>query len=187
MVRLTKIYTRGGDRGKTSLTGGLRVDKHNIRVEAYGSVDETNAFIALIALYEPKTKQIIQHIQQDLFDLGADLSTPIQAQDNQGKALRITQKQIDYLEKTIDHINSKLEPLTSFILPGGSAASTYCHIARTVARRAERQISRLAARQKINPLCLIYINRLSDLLFVMGRYWDNNDTGEILWEAGKHT
>lgn len=186
MVRLTKIYTRGGDQGKTSLTGGKRVDKHDPQVEAYGTVDEVNAHLSLIALHAPETIDITHHLQQDLFDLGADLSTPLPPASVADPALRIQQAQIDYLEQTIDRLNAALSPLTSFVLPGGTAASTYCHIARTVARRAERQTSKLASEQPINPLALIYLNRLSDLLFVMARYFNDQGKRDILWQPGKN-
>lgn len=181
MVKLTKIYTRGGDRGQTSLGGGNRVDKHDLRVAAYGEVDEANAAIGM-ARYHTKDEadDMLARIQNDLFDLGADLCTP----DETEGSLRITPSQVKRLETEIDAINANLETLTSFILPGGSRAAGLLHLARTITRRAERSITKLAAREQVNPSAVKYINRLSDHLFVLGRQLNDNGQLDVLWRPG---
>ncbi len=186
MVKLTKIYTRGGDGGKTSLSDGSRLVKHDLRISAYGTVDEANAVIGLVRLHttdNAKVDALLARIQNDLFDLGADLATPGEEYSD-GKSLRIIQEQIDRLEREIDIMNADLAPLNSFILPGGSAASAYLHLARTVARRAERLISEASDHVALNPLALKYCNRLSDLLFVLGRKLNDNGTKDVLWVPG---
>ena len=184
MVKLTKIYTRGGDDGMTSLSNGSRLPKHDARIAAYGTVDEASACIGLVRLHtKGAADDILQRIQNDLFDLGADLATPGENFDDP-KALRIVQSQIDRLEQEIDKINADLQPLNSFILPGGTPAAAYLHLARTVTRRAERLISEAAANLPINPLALKYCNRLSDLLFVLGRHLNDNGAKDVLWVPG---
>ncbi len=181
MVKLNKIYTRTGDKGDTGLIGGARRPKYDLRVEAYGTVDETNAAIGLARLYTKGAHdEMLKRIQHDLFDTGADLATPYTAGTD--KALRITDVQVKRLEKEIDALNAKLSPLNSFVLPGGTAASAHLHLARTVARRAERIICALATAEKINPVSIKYINRLSDFLFVMARIANSNGDKDVLWE-----
>jgi len=192
MVKLTRIYTRGGDKGLTSLGRGERVAKHDMRVEAYGTVDETNSVVGLArAVIERTVKNdahrkhvddMLARIQNDLFDLGADLST-VAAKRGQ-PALRIVAAQVERLEHEIDAMNGALEPLNSFILPGGSEASAWLHLGRTVARRAERRMTQLAVKQKVNPEAIKYINRLSDHLFVLGRRLNGNGASDVLWVPG---
>ncbi|MCK5041595.1 MAG: cob(I)yrinic acid a,c-diamide adenosyltransferase [Sphingomonadales bacterium] len=187
MVKLTKIYTRGGDKGETSLSNGERVAKDDIRVEAYGAVDETNAAIGIACLYvSSDTKKMLQAIQNDLFDLGADLSTPIEDGEEDGESgkLRITDAQVTRLEQEIDQMNANLEDLTSFILPGGSEAASYLHLARTICRRAERCAITQQQQHKINPSAIKYLNRLSDLLFVLGRFVNDMGKNDVLWVPG---
>ncbi|MCH2540634.1 MAG: cob(I)yrinic acid a,c-diamide adenosyltransferase [Alphaproteobacteria bacterium] len=184
MVKLNKIYTRTGDKGSTQLGDGKRVDKNSLRVDAYGSVDEANATIGLSILRtNTKIKKILQIIQNDLFDLGADLCMP---DKKKIQKLKITKDRVDYIEKKIDSFNKELAPLSSFILPGGSESSTYLHIARTVTRRAERKVCALSKKERINPVAIIYLNRLSDLLFVLARYTNNKGKKDILWKPGKN-
>lgn len=181
MVKLTRIYTRGGDQGKTSLGSGTRVSKHHLRITAIGEVDEANACLGLVRLQaEGEIDILLEHIQNDLFDVGADLCVP-----DQTDALRIVEDQVTFLETTIDHYNERLEPLTSFVLPGGSPLSAACHLARTVVRRAERALTKLMDEEEINPYLVQYINRLSDLLFVLGRVANNDGKTDILWTPGK--
>ena len=184
MVKLNKIYTRTGDKGSTQLGDGKRVDKNSLRVDAYGSVDEANATIGLSILRtNTKIKKILQIIQNDLFDLGADLCMP---DKKKIQKLKITKDRVDYIEKKIDSFNKELAPLSSFILPGGSESSTYLHIARTVTRRAERKVCALSKKERINPVAIIYLNRLSELLFVLARYTNNKGKKDILWKPGKN-
>jgi cob(I)alamin adenosyltransferase len=184
MVTLTKIYTRGGDKGQTSLGDGRRVQKHDLRVEAYGTVDETNGVIGLARLHtEGEADAMLSRIQNDLFDLGADLCTPETGRKAEG-ALRIVESQVERLESEIDAMNAELQPLKSFILPGGTPASAYLHLGRTVARRAERLMTRLAEAEPINPVTIRYINRLSDHLFVLARVLNNNGASDVLWVPG---
>jgi cob(I)alamin adenosyltransferase len=185
VVKLDKIYTRGGDTGLTSLGDGTRVPKYQIRVRTMGSVDEANAAIgvALISIEDAQVRDILAAIQNDLFDFGADLCRP--EQENTKKTpLRVTAGQVAALEAHIDRINASLGPLTSFVLPGGSAASAQLHLARTVSRRAERDIAELAAAEPINPEALKYINRLSDLLFVLARHMNQHGAADRLWTPG---
>ncbi len=191
MVKLTKIYTRGGDKGETSLGDGARVKKHSVRVSAYGAVDETNAVIGVVLLnvadLPEEIRKALSAIQNDLFDLGADLCTPHNETEKPGSALRIVQAQVDRLEREIDAFNAELAPLNSFILPGGHPAAAHLHGARTVARRAERDITLLADSETVNPLAIVYINRLSDHLFVLARYVNKvSGAGDVLWVPGQN-
>jgi cob(I)alamin adenosyltransferase len=184
MVRLTRIYTRGGDGGETSLGDGSRVPKHALRVAAYGTVDEANAAIGIARLHaDTEADAMLGHIQNDLFDLGADLCTPEGGRRSAG-ALRISAAQVERLEHEIDAMNAALRPLDSFILPGGTAAAAYLHLARTVTRRAERLVSELAQTEPVNPEALKYLNRLSDHLFVLGRRANGNGAHDVLWVPG---
>ncbi len=184
MVKLTRIYTGGGDKGETSLGDGARVAKHSQRVEAFGTVDEANAVIGLARLSaEGETDSILARIQNDLFDLGADLCTPEDGRRAEG-ALRITPQQVTRLEGEIDRINEALSPLNSFVLPGGSTLAASLHHARTVARRAERHVTALAAEETVNESATKYLNRLSDLLFVMARQANDGGDGDVLWVPG---
>lgn len=186
MVRLDKIYTRGGDAGETSLADGRRVAKHNARVAACGTVDEANATLGLVRLeISAELDSLLAQVQNDLFDLGADLATPINGK-RAGERLQITESQVAALERVIDLHNAALAPLKSFVLPGGSRASAYLHLARTVVRRAERDVSALAADEPINGQALIYLNRLSDLLFVLARALNRNGAGDTLWVPGQN-
>jgi len=181
MVKLTRIYTRGGDGGMTSLGGGARVAKHDLRVAAYGTVDEANAAIGIARLdTSGDPDAMLARIQDDLFDLGADLCTPGADDDR----LRITQHQVDRLEAEIDAMNERLRPLASFVLPGGTAAAAQLHVGRTITRRAERLVSELCARETVNPLALMFLNRLSDHLFVLGRHLNNDGADDVLWRPG---
>ncbi|HEX3952373.1 MAG TPA: cob(I)yrinic acid a,c-diamide adenosyltransferase [Stellaceae bacterium] len=189
MVRLTRIYTRGGDAGQTSLGDGSRVAKASPRVEAYGTVDEANATIGLARLHaDPETDAMLARIQNDLFDLGADLCTPedgrISSKDRAAGALRIVAPQVERLEHEIDAMNAELRPLDSFILPGGTAAAAHLHLARTVTRRAERLVCALAVAEPVNPEAVKYLNRLSDHLFVLGRRVNDNGASDVLWQPG---
>jgi cob(I)alamin adenosyltransferase len=184
MVKLTRIYTRGGDKGKTSLGDGTRVAKQSLRVEAYGTVDEANAALGLARLHVAGDEDaMLGRIQNDLFDLGADLCTPESGRRAAG-ALRIVAAQVKRLETEIDRMNAELAPLTSFILPGGSPAAAYLHLARTVSRRAERLVCALAAAEPVNPEAIKYLNRLSDHLFVLGRRLNGNGAQDVLWRPG---
>ena len=186
MVRLTRIYTRGGDRGETSLGDGTRVPKHDLRVESYGTVDEANAVIGLARLHAgPEIDAMLARIQNDLFDLGADLCTP-ERDDPPYPPLRVVQEQVDRLEREIDAMNSELKPLDSFVLPGGTPAAAHLHLARTVVRRAERLTTALAAREGVSPTVVRYLNRLSDHLFVASRWLNARASGDVLWVPGAH-
>jgi cob(I)alamin adenosyltransferase len=192
MVKLTRIYTRGGDKGETSLGRGERVAKHDLRVEAYGTTDEANAVIGLVrAAIERSVKNdalrahvdaMLMRIQNDLFDLGADLCT-IDSKPGEA-ALRVLPSQTERLEKEIDAMNGVLSPLSSFVLPGGSEAAAWLHFARTVTRRAERCMTALAADQPVSPEAIKYINRLSDHLFVLSRKLNDNGGADVLWVPG---
>lgn len=193
MVKLNKIYTRTGDDGSTGLADGSRVLKHSLRPQAYGTVDELNASLGLVFLCLDNKKDenvfndikvLIRGIQNDLFDLGADLSTPISKAKQNYKPLRITENQIKKIEEKIDEYNDELKPLNSFILPGGSEAASLIHLSRTIARRAERDISLLSSEEEINKNSLVYLNRLSDLLFVLSRVLNENGLNDVLWVPG---
>ena len=184
MVQLTRIYTKGGDKGKTSLGTGKRVHKHDPRVAAYGSTDEANATIGLVRLHcDGDLDEVLSRVQNDLFDLGADLCTP-EVENPEYPPLRITAEQVERLEGEIDRLNADLEPLKSFVLPGGSAAAAHLHLARTVTRRAEREMTALAEQEPINKEAIRYINRLSDLLFVLSRHANDRGAKDVLWVPG---
>ena len=189
MVVLNKIYTRTGDAGDTGLATGERVKKFDGRVAAYGDVDETNACIGLVRQHtagDAVLDPILARVQNELFDLGADLATPERAGKPLGEALRVTAAQVERLEADIDRLNEHLSPLTSFVLPAGVAASAALHLARTVCRRAERVAVRLACEpdEPVSAEALKYLNRLSDLLFVMARYANAQRGGDVLWTPG---
>ena len=186
MVKLTRIYTRGGDRGQTSLGDGRRVAKHDLRVAAYGTVDEANAVLGLVRLHtagQPEVDAMLARIQNDLFDLGADLCTPHEDAPSY-PPLRIVPAQVERLEREIDALNAALPALDSFILPGGTPAGAWLHLARTVARRAERDITLLADQETVAAPALQYINRLSDHLFVLGRVVNDQGRADVLWQPG---
>jgi cob(I)alamin adenosyltransferase len=187
MVFLSRIYTKTGDKGQTSLGDGSRVPKNHPRVTAYGTVDELNAVLGLLVAQEPTQPEValIREIQNDLFDVGADLCVPPAADEKAGARLRVTAAQSEHLEKAIDRLNANLTPLRSFVLPGGQPAAAWCHLARTVCRRAERDVVTLSQAEPVNPEVVIYLNRLSDLLFVLGRVYNNNGQDDVLWQPGK--
>lgn len=186
MVKLTKIYTRGGDKGETSLSDGSRSPKYALRIEAYGTIDEANATIGLARLHtDGKADHMLSRIQNDLFDAGADVSTPLTENAPEWQ-LRIIDAQVVRLETEIDQMNTDLEPLSSFILPGGSAAAAYLHLARTVIRRAERLLVKTAEEEDINPVVIRYLNRLSDHMFVLGRVLNDGGKDDILWVPGEN-
>jgi cob(I)alamin adenosyltransferase len=183
MVKLDKIYTRGGDAGETSLGDGTRVAKSAPRVAAYGDVDEANCVLGIARLHVAGADDLVlARIQNDLFDIGADLCVPI-VDNPEYPPLRVTQAQVDWLEGQIDRMNAELAPLSSFVLPGGSPAAAFLHQARTVVRRAERLVVTLISTpdEAVNRLVLIYLNRLSDLLFVMSRYVNGRGAQDVLW------
>jgi cob(I)alamin adenosyltransferase len=183
MVQLTRIYTKGGDKGKTSLGSGKRVSKASLHMAAIGDVDEANSAISVARLYAAnEIDSLLFHIQNDLFDVGADLCLPM-IEDTEG-ALRLSISQVTYLEEQLDFYNKTLAPLTSFVLPGGSSLSATLHQARAVVRRAERSMCALNESEKINGILIQYINRLSDLLFVLARYDNHLKSGDILWVPG---
>ncbi|MGV6874679.1 cob(I)yrinic acid a,c-diamide adenosyltransferase [Pseudochelatococcus sp. B33] len=192
MVRLNRIYTRTGDDGTTGLTGGERRSKHDLRIEALGAVDEANAAIGLARLHTAgDVDASLARVQNDLFDLGADLSTPPGgAQEPEDperfEALRVVAAQVGRLEADIDAFNAALAPLRSFVLPGGTPASAALHLARTICRRAERLAFALAEREpgKVSPILLQYLNRLSDLLFVLARIANDHGARDVLWRPG---
>lgn len=188
MVKLNKIYTRTGDQGETSLVNGHRVSKHSHRPSAFGSVDELNSMIGICRLHTGQMNdlsfdEMLGRIQNDLFDLGADLATPVNENRNDGD-LRITPQQVSRLEEEIDAMNSKLEPLNSFVLPGGAPAAAYIHLARAQARRTEREMTELATQEAVGETAMQFINRLSDHLFVMTRYINNIEDSDVLWKPG---
>ena len=184
MVKLNKIYTRTGDAGETSLVNGARVSKHSRRPAAFGEVDEVNSVIGLARLHSTtESDEMLARIQNDLFDLGADLATP----ESDKPALRITIAQVTRLEQEIDAMNAELNPLTSFILPGGSEIAAWLHLGRTVARRAERRMTELAIEEPVNEAAMQYINRLSDHLFVLSRRVNDNGATDVLWVPGDNS
>jgi cob(I)alamin adenosyltransferase len=188
MVRLTRIYTGGGDLGETSLGDGSRMAKHGLRVTAYGTVDEANAVIGLAraeAGADGEIDAMLARVQNDLFDLGADLCTPEGGRKGDG-ALRISAAQAKRLEAEIDATNADLQPLESFILPGGSPLAARLHHARTVTRRAERLVCRLAETEPVNADAIVYLNRLSDLLFVLARKANGDGARDVLWTPGEN-
>ena len=188
MVRLNRIYTRTGDDGTTGLVDGSRLPKHAARMEAIGAVDETNSAIglAVCALGDSDHAAALTRIQNDLFDLGADLATPGEDFTPGEMTLRVVMTQVEWLEQTLDALNDHLEPLRSFILPGGSEAAARVHVARAFARRAERAATALAAGDPVNPAALAYINRLSDYLFVLARAVNAGAGGDVLWVPGQN-
>lgn len=187
MVYLNRIYTKSGDLGETGLGNGKRVPKDHPRVAAYGEVDELNASLGLALIIEGlPERELLREIQNDLFDVGGDLCIPIDVAEVTGKNLRVTLGHVEKLEKAIDRLNESLEPLRSFVLPGGSAAAAHLHLARTVCRRAERSVVTLIATEKLNPHVLIYLNRLSDLLFVLARVANQGGKNDVLWVPGKN-
>lgn len=186
MVKLTSIYTRTGDTGDTGLGDGTRVRKHEARVVAYGTVDEVNAVVGVARLHAaPPIAGDLFRIQNDLFDVGADLCTP-EVEDPPFPPLRVTEPQVHWLEQRIDALNADLPKLTSFVLPGGTPAAAQLHHARTVARRGERDITALASEESVNPAALEYMNRLSDYLFVAARFVNAEADGDVLWVPGKN-
>ncbi len=199
MVYLSRIYTKTGDAGETGLGDGTRVPKDHARVAAYGSVDELNAVLGLLLVAAPPgpIRDVLGGIQNDLFDVGADLCLPGAAGEIPGQVLRIQPEQVKRLEEVIDRYNAALCPLRTFVLPGGTPAAAWCHLARTVCRRAERDVVTLMRGETppsppckggdggVNPQVLIYLNRLSDLLFVLGRVCNDDGKADVLWVPGK--
>ncbi len=189
MVKLNKIYTRTGDDGSTGLVRGPRRKKHDLRIEAYGTVEEANALIGVARTFSAETPEIdadLKRVQNDLFDVGSDLATPGDDAGAEYPSLRITAEQVDWLEERIDHHNEALKPLESFILPGGTPLAANLHSARTVARRCERVVSELRDTEpNTSSLTLRYLNRLSDFLFVLSRAANANGEGDVLWTPGK--
>lgn len=186
MVRLNRIYTRTGDAGETGLADGSRIAKDHVRAAAIGDVDEANSAIGVALLHVPEgpEREMLRRIQNELFDLGADLATPGEDFAPSEMTLRIVQEQIDRLEREMDAMNEGLEPLRSFILPGGGAGAAHLHLARTIVRRAERAAVAAARAVALNPLALVYLNRLSDHLFVAARALASRQGGDILWTPG---
>ncbi len=186
MVKINRVYTRTGDDGRTVLGDGARLPKFHIRVAATGSVDEANAFIGWAARHVGEAMRLaLVRIQNDLFDIGADLCRPERA-GLKAAPLRLQEAQVSWLETMIDQHNETLRPLTSFVLPGGSEASALLHVTRTVVRRAEREITELAFQEPITPAVIRYMNRLSDLLFVLARVENGAGAGDVLWHPGAH-
>lgn len=190
MVVLSKIYTRTGDDGTTALGSGRRVAKYDLRVECYGTLDETNAAIGLARLHtrsEQALDAMLARIQNDLFDLGAELCYPDESKDARGR-LSVSDAQVERLESEIDALNRELQPLRSFVLPGGTPAASFLHLARTISRRAERLMVALAARpnEPVGGSALRYINRLSDFLFVAARYANDKGQSDVLWVPGQN-
>ena len=189
MVVLNRIYTKTGDDGTTALGSGERRPKYDLRIEAYGTVDETNAAIGVVRIYThdlPEFDAMLGRIQNDLFDLGADLAVP--ERDGKAERLRVVASQVERLERDIDALNDKLAPLTSFVLPGGTPAAAHLHVARTICRRAERVIVELAAKpnEQVGAAGIQYMNRLSDFLFVASRAANGNGAGDVLWVPGQN-
>jgi cob(I)alamin adenosyltransferase len=191
MVKLNKIYTRTGDDGTTGLGSGERRKKYDLRVAAYGSIDEANAAIGVARLHTNHDAELdaaLARIQNDLFDVGADLCTPGKGKGPGGARLTVTDNQVEWLEGEIDRFNAALQPLRSFVLPGGSAASAQLHLARTICRRAERLIAELKDKpgESVSSEVLKYVNRLSDFLFVTSRYANSRGAGDVLWKPGEN-
>jgi cob(I)alamin adenosyltransferase len=187
MVYLSRIYTKTGDKGDTALGDGSRVPKNHPRVTAYGTIDELNAALGVLLAENPGVPEaeLLRTIQNDLFDVGADLCLPQTQTESSRQLLRIDAKQVERLEQAIDRLNARLQPLTSFILPGGRKTAAWCHLARTICRRAERVVVRLSQAEAINPQVVIYLNRLSDLLFVLARVYNDDGREDTLWQPGK--
>lgn len=186
MVKINRVYTRAGDDGRTALGDGARRPKFDRRVAATGSVDEANAFIGLAALHvAPQTRATLQRIQNDLFDIGADLCRP-ERSGLKIEPLRLSEQQVRWLEERLEAGNAELAPLTSFVLPGGSPGSALLHVARAVVRRAEREIVEVAFAEPVTPAAIRYMNRLSDLLFVLARTENGKGQDDLLWRPGAH-
>lgn len=185
MVTLSKIYTRTGDGGQTRLGDMSQVPKTSLRIEAYGCVDELNSTLGLARVAGSDYDDLFGRIQNDLFDLGADLCVPPTDEEIEGEKLRLQPTQVQYLERQIDQINENLQPLKSFVLPGGTPQAALLHLARTVCRRAERQVWRLAESARVDQPVLQYLNRLSDLLFVMARTANREGAADVLWQPGQ--
>jgi len=185
MVYLSRIYTKTGDGGETALGNGSRVLKSSSRVTAYGDVDELNAVLGLISGLENEDRALVGSVQNDLFDVGADLCVPPAPAGETETGLRVTKDQAARLECEIDRRNERLQPLKSFVLPGGTPAAAWLHLARTVCRRAERSVVALMQTEKVNPNVLVYLNRLSDLLFVMARVANADGRDDVLWQPGQ--
>jgi cob(I)alamin adenosyltransferase len=187
MVYLSRIYTKTGDRGDTALGDGTRVPKDHPRVAAYGSVDELNAVLGMLVVADPAQTEVelLRGVQNDLFDVGADLCVPAAKDEAAGARLRVRPEQAARLESAIDRLNDHLRPLTSFVLPGGRPLAGWCHLARTVCRRAERDVVALTHVEPVNPEVVVYLNRLSDLLFVLARVYNNSGQDDVLWQPGK--
>jgi cob(I)alamin adenosyltransferase len=184
MVVLNRIYTKTGDKGTTALGDGTRLPKHSLRIAAYGTVDETNAALGIARLHaQGALDDMLARIQNDLFDLGADLCVPETAKRSEGR-LRIADAQVERLEREIDGMNAELSPLTSFVLPGGTPAAAHLHLARTISRRAERLMVELASHEPVGEPALKYINRLSDHLFVAARFANGKGADDVLWVPG---
>lgn len=187
MVVLNKIYTKTGDKGETSLGTGARVPKFALRIESYGTVDEVNATVGMVRQHTQGTLDaMLERIQHDLFDLGADLCTPETGEMLDYEPLRIVEDQVTRLETEIDTLNENLEPLRSFVLPAGTPAAAYLHLARTISRRAERRMVELATDEPVSDVSLRYINRLSDFFFVASRYINAQSDGDVLWQPGNN-
>ncbi len=191
MVKLNKIYTRTGDDGTTALGSGERRKKYDLRISAYGTIDEVNAALGIARLHtadDPPLDAALSRIQNDLFDVGADLCTPGKGRGPGGARLTVTEHQVTWLEAEIDRLNAELSPLRSFVLPGGSAAAATLHLGRTVCRRAERLIAELKDRsgEEVSAEVLKYVNRLSDFLFVASRYANGKGAGDVLWKPGQN-
>ncbi len=184
MVTLNRIYTKSGDKGQTALGDGTRLPKHALRIAAFGTVDEANAAIGIARLHiDAPGDEMLARIQNDLFDLGADLCVPEGGRRSEG-ALRIVETQVERLEHEIDAMNAELAPLNSFVLPGGTPAAAYLHLSRTIVRRAERLMVELSEKEKVGAPAIKYINRLSDHLFVMARYANDCGAKDVLWKPG---
>jgi cob(I)alamin adenosyltransferase len=186
MVYLSTIYTKSGDAGDTGLGDGSRVPKDHARVAAYGTTDELNSVLGLLLAHAPDLPEagLIRSFQNDLYDVGADLCLPLPKGESPGQKLRVTTAHVTRLEATIDRINANLAPLTSFVLPGGTTPAAWCHLARTICRRAERDVVTLMRAEPVNPQVLVYLNRLSDLLFVLSRSLNGHGAKDVLWVPG---
>lgn len=186
-MKIDRVYTRSGDDGRTSLGDGARLPKFHARVAAYGTVDEANSLIgiALLQIEDAGLRDVVRRIQNDLFDLGGDLCRP-EREHRKVAPLRVSERQVAWIEEQIDSFNAGLPPLDSFVLPGGSHASAYLHLARTVVRRAERDVTEISYQEPVNPAAIKYVNRLSDLLFVLARHLNDRGRGDVLWRPGLH-
>jgi cob(I)alamin adenosyltransferase len=188
VVYLSRIYTKAGDAGQTGLGDGTRVPKDHPRVEAYGQADELNAVLGLLLAHCPDVPEaaLLRTVQNDLFDVGGDLCFPLTDAEQPGQSLRVTEAQAERLERAIDRLNEGLEPLRSFVLPGGTPAAAWLHLARTVCRRAERAVVTLTSTSSVNPQVVVYLNRLSDLLFVLARVANEGGRADVTWVPGEN-